>query len=121
MIWGFAGDVFTWRNKQTNGSNHIRERLDRATVNAEWRKKFPLVFVKNGDTFHSYHRPVVIITERPLKSSLARGSNLFKFEANCLRKECRRVVEKAWGLVDNLGSNIICNLEGVLSSLKEWS
>jgi hypothetical protein len=42
-------------------------------VNAEWRKKFPLVFVKNGDTFHSYCRPVVIITERPLKSSLARG------------------------------------------------
>jgi len=49
------------------------------------------------------------------------GSIFFKFEANCLRKKYRRVVEKAWGLVYNLGSNIRCNLEGVLSSLKEWS
>ena len=61
---GFVGDVFTWRNKQMKGSTHIRERLDRAIANAEWRMKFPLVYVKNGDPFHSDHRPVVVLTEK---------------------------------------------------------
>jgi exonuclease III len=59
---GFQGDVFTWRNKQTKGSTHIRERLDRAVANFEWLHCFPLVHVKNGDPYHSDHRPVVITT-----------------------------------------------------------
>jgi hypothetical protein len=60
---GFEGDVFTWRNKQTTRNTHIRERLDRAVANFEWLESFPLVHVKNGDPFHSDHRPVVISTE----------------------------------------------------------
>ena len=46
---GFSGDIFTWRNKQTTGDTHIRERLDRAVANAGWRMKFLLMLVKNGD------------------------------------------------------------------------
>jgi hypothetical protein len=37
----FTGDVFTWRNKQMKGDTHVRERLDRAVANAEWRGIFP--------------------------------------------------------------------------------
>ena len=46
---GFSGDIFTWRNKQTTGDTHIRERLDRAVANAGWRMKFLPMLVKNGD------------------------------------------------------------------------
>lgn len=60
---GFTGDVFTWRNKQTKGSTHIWERLDRAVANVEWRMKYSLFQVKNGGPFHSDHRPVIISTE----------------------------------------------------------
>jgi hypothetical protein len=59
---GFAGDVSTWRNKQTRGDSHIRERLDRAVTNPEWRMQFPLVHVKNWDPYHLDHRLVPIET-----------------------------------------------------------
>jgi hypothetical protein len=60
---GFSGDVFTWQNKQTKGSSHIQERLDRALTNPEWRMKCPFVQVKNADPYHSDHRHVIIDTE----------------------------------------------------------
>ena len=60
---GFSADIFIWRNKQMTGYTHIRERLDRAVANAAWRMMFPLMHVKNGDPYHSDHRPVVVSTE----------------------------------------------------------
>jgi hypothetical protein len=42
---GFVGDVFTWRNKQFREEDYIRERLDRAVANDEWRCRFPLFHV----------------------------------------------------------------------------
>jgi exonuclease III len=77
---GFTGDIFTWRNKHTTGDTHIRERLDRAVANAGWRLKFLLAHVKNGDPYHSDHRPVVVSTEMIQRSG--RGGNEFKFEAS---------------------------------------
>lgn len=50
---GFAGDVFTWRNKQTKGDTHIRKRLDRAVANMEWRVKFPFFPRKKWPTLVS--------------------------------------------------------------------
>lgn len=90
---GFTGDIFTWRNKQTKGSRHIRERLDRAV--GGWRLAFPLVTVKNGDPYHSDHRPVIVVTESVPRSS--GGDSGFKFEASWIQEEgCRKVVEEAW-------------------------
>lgn len=80
--FGFSGDVFTWQNKQTRGSQHIREWLDRAVANSEWREKFLLVHINNGDPFHSDHRPVIISMEGMLARRLARHPSAFKFEAS---------------------------------------
>jgi hypothetical protein len=100
----FIGDVFTWRNKQTKGT-HVRERLDRAVANGEWRGKFPMVLVKNGDTYRSDHRPVIILTEKTPGGRSAGGDSGFKFEANWLKEEsCRSVVEEAWGCKKGVGS-----------------
>jgi endonuclease/exonuclease/phosphatase family metal-dependent hydrolase len=76
---GFSGDIFTWRNKQMTGDTHIRERLDRAVANAAWRMMFPLMHVKNGDPYHSDHRPVVVLTEL-FQGGRGSGGG-FKFEA----------------------------------------
>jgi hypothetical protein len=118
---GFIGDVFTWRNKQLKGRTHVRERLDRAVANGEWREKFPMVLVRNGDMYRSDHRPVIILTERSPEGRSGGGENGFKFEASWLKEEgCRRVVEDAWGSVDS-GDSLSSNIKGVARSLKEWS
>ena len=95
---GFVGDVFTWRNKQDQGCSHTRERLDRAVANADWRMRFTLVQVRNGDPFHSDHRSVIINTEpRQRQSGVGRNSP-FHFEASWLQEEvCREIVENMWG------------------------
>jgi hypothetical protein len=46
---GFVGDVFTWRNHHHRAEGYIKERLDRAVANIEWRGLFPLIRVVNGD------------------------------------------------------------------------
>ena len=93
---GFTGDVFTWRNKQTKGEPHVRERLDRAVANVEWRGKFPMFLVRNGDPYWSDHRPVSVLTETWQNTRRVSGSIPFKFEANWLKEEdCRGVVEEA--------------------------
>lgn len=74
---GFTGDVFTWCNKQLNGDTHVRERLDRAMANVEWRGKFPTVLVKNGDPDRSDHRPVIILTETWQLRGRPSGSDVF--------------------------------------------
>lgn len=118
---GFSGDVFTWRNKHHKGSSHVRERLDRAVANGEWRSKFPMVYVKNGDHYRSDHRPVVIFSEKEPGRRGPGMASAFIFEANWLREDgCRKVVEEAWGLVAG-GGSLAAVLKGMSSSLAEWS
>jgi hypothetical protein len=95
---GFVGNVFAWRNKQYREANYIHERLDRVVANAAWRDLYPLVHVKNGDHFHSDHRPVIILTEgvRHRSNGDRRGST-FKFEASWLWGDlCGSIVSDAW-------------------------
>jgi hypothetical protein len=80
------------------GSTHIQERLDRVVANTEWRMKFPLVHVKNGDPFHSDHRPVVVQTERFQEPASGGGPKAFRFEVSWLQEvDCRKIIEEAWG------------------------
>lgn len=57
---GFMGDIFTWRNHHHRAEGYIKERLNRAVGNVEWRRLFPLVRVVNGDPRHSDHRPIIV-------------------------------------------------------------
>jgi hypothetical protein len=74
-LWdlGYEGDVFTWRNHNHVAENYIRERLDRAVANDQWRARFPCVRVINGDPRHSDHRPLIIFTERKARGGGGRG------------------------------------------------
>lgn len=56
---GYVGYPFTWNNKR-NGVANIRQRLDRAVVNTQWRVGFP-----NGTLHHlppggSDHCPILL-------------------------------------------------------------
>ncbi|KAL4637806.1 hypothetical protein ACB092_03G102900 [Castanea dentata] len=95
---GFIGYKYTWNNKRPGEAN-IRERLDRAVANAEWRGEFPASTVTHLFSHASDHRPLVLqIKEWGNKSRMSRA---FKFEESWLLwEDCERVVSEAW---DNVG------------------
>jgi hypothetical protein len=84
---GFDGDIFTWRNHNHIAADYIRERLDRAVANEEWRRRFPCARVINGDPRHSDHRLVIIMTDRPVDRERREGGRSFHFEAAWLQEE----------------------------------
>lgn len=98
--------------------------LDRAVANTNWRSRFPLMQVKNGDMYHSDHRPILIITEKvQTERSWNEGGNRFKFEASWIQEEdCRKVVEEAWESSSVLQSLALSDsLMGIASCLNDWS
>ncbi|KAG0523282.1 hypothetical protein BDA96_07G110100 [Sorghum bicolor] len=118
---GFEGNVFTWRNKQSKGESHIRERLDRAVANFEWLAKFPLVRVKNGDTYHSDHRALVVCTEDDLVGRKPKAQGPFKFEAEWLKEEgFKDIVKEGWESVGDVGS-LSSKVKGMANSLDAWN
>lgn len=81
---------------------------------------FPLMHVKNGDPYHSDHRPVVVQTELIQRSQGGGGS--FKFEASWVKEEgCHQVIEEAWEQRSGLGCSLGESIKGVAASLKDWS
>lgn len=87
---GFMGDVFTWRNHHHRVDEYVKERLDRAVANIEWRRIFPLVRVVDGDPRHSDHRPIIVDSgerEVPNLCSVNVRDISPKFEAKWLEEE----------------------------------
>jgi hypothetical protein len=120
---GYTGDPFTWRNHHHLAASYIKERLDRAVANNTWRRKFPLVKVKNGDPRHSDHRPVIVdVGER---DDIYRGSPMEimqKFEARWLEEEeCQTKVQQAWAASIQKGGNSMIQIQGeILKELWVW-
>lgn len=77
---GFEGDVFTWRNNSHTSEHYIRERLDRAVADGDWRGRFPGYRVINGDQRHSNHRPVIVNTEDLYGGEDTHPRATFRFE-----------------------------------------
>lgn len=86
------GCAFTWSNKR-EGDENIRERLDRASCNLDWRVMYPEAEVFALPTIGSDHSPL-LLTLQPDKVKRKRD---FKFEAFWLEnEECREVINEAW-------------------------
>lgn len=85
---GFVGVIFTWRNHHHKAEGYIKERLDRAVANMEWRNLFPLVRVVNGYPRHSDHRPLIVECghREPMQFSTVKDFSL-KFEAKWPEEE----------------------------------
>jgi hypothetical protein len=75
----------------------VRERLDRAVCNSEWKGLFPLASVSNEPHYRSDHRPVVVNTEFFDASLIQRRGGSRKFEARWLAEESvHEIVTTAW-------------------------
>ena len=89
---GFSGNPYTWTNKRHNFAN-IKERLDRAFSNTEWRTIFPRASVYHFPATSSDHNPII------LNSSGFESSNPkpFRFEAIWTRDgSSTQVIKHAW-------------------------
>ena len=119
---GFEGDCYTWRNHNRKAKDYIRERLDRAVANDEWRGKFPTMKVINSDPRHSDHRPIIILTESEQYAKKGKGGG-FRFEASWVGEEnCGNIVEQAWVESMERGEgSVMAALKAVAGGLKNWS
>ena len=101
---------------------YVRERLNRALANMDWRIKFATFQVVNGDPRHSDHRLVIISTERRAERGV-QGSKPFFFEASWLEEEkCAEVVMEGWEQGMDEGPSPVEQLVGrVASNLSCWS
>lgn len=120
----FEGDNFTWRNHNHMAEGYIRERLDRAMANDQWRSRFPMVRVINGDPRHSDHRLIIINTDNQRRGHTDRvGDGGFKFEAKWLMEEnYNKIVGEAWGRAMEGGEVSIQEaVKMVAEDLSEWN
>uniref|UniRef100_A0A2N9IIB3 Reverse transcriptase domain-containing protein n=1 Tax=Fagus sylvatica TaxID=28930 RepID=A0A2N9IIB3_FAGSY len=89
---GFSGNPYTWTNKRHNFAN-IKERLDRAFSNTEWRTTFPRASVHHFPATSSDHNPII------LNSTGFESTNPkpFRFEAIWTRDgSSTQVIKHAW-------------------------
>ncbi|KAH7853442.1 hypothetical protein Vadar_002449 [Vaccinium darrowii] len=115
----FKGPAYTWSNNQGWAGN-IRERLDRAVANIEWRSLYPYAQVFHDLLLGSDHCPLIINVCIPLK----KVPYQFKFESMwCTSDECGEVISGAWG-IEHRGSamfNLFQKLKKCREALMPWS
>jgi len=88
---GFVGNLLTWSNRRPAPSN-IRERLDRALCDSDWRLLFPRARVIHLSVHRSDHVPIMLDTE----GEVASWPKPFRFEAMwTLDETSQDVVEHA--------------------------
>ncbi|OMO87944.1 reverse transcriptase [Corchorus capsularis] len=117
MDMGFKGQRFTWQNRR---EANIRERLDRAFINVEWRAKFSVAQCFNLPAVGSEHSPIFIALDPDEKKS----SRIFRFESQWTTSdECKTVIENEWqGTVsDSWLMEVIRRFKKCKKALTTWS
>lgn len=115
----FKGINYTWTNKGV-GDDNIRERIDKAFANTEWRLKFPLAQVFHEPIVGSDHAPLILNCCVPLK----KVKKVFKFESLWTTSpNCRDVISSSWSY-SGPGSFMFSwnrKLKNCRKALKIWS
>ncbi|OEL18601.1 hypothetical protein BAE44_0020380 [Dichanthelium oligosanthes] len=120
---GFMGDPFTWCNNCHNSDGYIRERLDRAVADIDWRSRFPSYRVINGEPRHSDHRPIIVVLNEEEGAIGSQAAPAFRFEAGWAKEEeCATIVENAWKLtVGPRAGSVEDAVREVAAELLDWS
>ena len=116
---GFSGARFTWCNKRW-GHGCIRERLDRAIVNMQWRTEFPRAAVFHLGAVNSDHCPLIIDTN----PADVRCPRPFRFEAMWANDpRCLVVINEAWkrNFVGNDGLKLYKKQFYATMDLRRWN
>lgn len=115
----FKGINYTWTNKRLKEDN-IRERIDKAFANTDWRLKFPLALVFHEPIVGSDHAPLILNCCVPLK----KVKRIFKFESMWTTSpKCRDVICSSWSYSGPRSFMFSWNkkLKNCRSALKTWS
>lgn len=114
---GFNRKPFTWCNKR-EGTNNIRERLDRAMASTEWRTSFDQARVVHLSNALSDHIPLQLnlTLDHPPKSKPFRFLEIWTRDPRC-----RKVVHDAWTEADlgNRAASIRYKLHSIALALKD--
>jgi hypothetical protein len=116
---GFIGNQYTWTNKRPAKAN-VKEMLDRALANTDWRILFPNAKVKHFPIIKSDHAPILLLTQGDLYSY----PKPFKFEAAWTRDSTsNKIISLAWNqqLLGSLAFKLSTKLKEVKKKLKEWN
>lgn len=94
---GFDGVPFTWTNRQTKnkGETLVKERLDRAICNDNWRTLFPCAKTLNLPIIRckSDHGAIIV----RLTPDHTSGPKPFHFQSMWVeRPDCRPIIKNAW-------------------------
>ncbi|KAH7843498.1 hypothetical protein Vadar_017296 [Vaccinium darrowii] len=115
-IWEKQGG----RGVHSNRKEMIRERIDKALANTDWRLKFPFAHVFHEAIYGSDHAPVVLNCCVPLK----KVKKVFKFESMWTTSpSCKDVISNSWSShVQGSDMFIWCKkLKFCRKALKAWS
>ena len=89
---GCVGNPYTWTNKRLAKAN-VKEMLDRALANTDWRVLFPNAKVKHFSIIKSDHAPILLLTQGDSNSY----PKPFKFEVVWIRDTTsNKVIYMAW-------------------------
>lgn len=116
---GFCGDPYTWSN-HGQGSNLIKERLDRGIANCNWFNFFPSYSVMHLPAHTSDHCPLLLNSNLSVQSP----PRPFKFEAFWTRDPtCGIVIDETWSTLI-AGSPSFCllhKLKITKAAIKYWN
>ncbi|GLT52118.1 hypothetical protein SLA2020_254760 [Shorea laevis] len=115
MDIGYTGGRFTWVNMRES-NQIIRERIDRAWANSDWRLLFPNVNVFHLPRISSDHNPLLLQFDVPLTRSGDRPFRLEKFWLDHL--EFIEMIIPIWSNCDSSTSQCI---QATQASCKIWS
>ncbi|XP_018826172.2 uncharacterized protein LOC108995126, partial [Juglans regia] len=92
---GWRGNKYTWSNGHSDGS-FVKERLDRAVANQEWRRGYSRVEVETLVAWSSDHLPILLscYNDNTLKGRFERP---FRYEMSWDQEnECGDTVKEVW-------------------------
>ncbi|GLT58567.1 hypothetical protein SLA2020_314490 [Shorea laevis] len=115
MDIGYTGGRFTWVNMR-EGNHIIRERLDRAWANPDWRLQFPDANLLHLPRISSDHNPLLLYFDTPMCRIRNKPFRLEKFWLD--HPEFHDLISPIWSTPNLCTSQCILNTQ---NSCKIWS
>ncbi|GKV21615.1 hypothetical protein SLEP1_g31576 [Rubroshorea leprosula] len=112
---GYSGGRFTWVNMRDN-SQIIRERIDRAWANPDWRLQFPEANVLHLPRVCSDHNPILLDLEHSGSKSGERPFRLEKFWID--HPDFKDLISPVWSSITSSTTQCVANTKSVC---KTWS